>query len=76
MPPPVENNSLADSRPMFGMPLERRGNNLNCFEDLCLKKGSSQGQNRALTVVSVPYSLVSGLANADDPPCRELLSGD
>jgi len=39
---------------------EREGNNLKYSKDVCLKNGSSQGQNLALTVVFVPISLDSG----------------
>ena len=38
---------------------ERGGHNLRGSQDVCLKNGSSQGQNLALTVVYVPSSLAS-----------------
>ena len=37
------------------------GNSLNGIEDFCLKNGSNQGQNLALTVLSESNSLDSGL---------------
>ena len=40
---------------------ERRENNLKGLRDICLKMGSGQGQNLALTVSCVPYALDSGL---------------
>jgi len=43
---------------------ERAGNNLKDFKCLYLKNGSSQGQNPAVTVLFVPNSLGSGLADA------------
>jgi len=36
-----------------------RGEQLDFFKDICLKNGSSQGQNLALTVLFVPNSLDS-----------------
>ena len=39
---------------------KREGNSLKGFEDFPLENGSSQGQNLALTVLSVPNSLDSG----------------
>ena len=38
----------------------REGNISKEFEDLCLKHGSSQGPNLALTVLCVPSLLDSG----------------
>ena len=35
-------------------------NNSKCLEYFCLKRGSSQGQNLALTVLCVPNSLDGG----------------
>ena len=43
---------------------ERQGNNLNASEYVCLKKGSGQGQNLALTVLCVSYSLDEETADA------------
>ena len=40
--------------------IERGGNTLKGFIYLFLKKGSSQGQHLALTVLFVPSSLLSG----------------
>ena len=37
--------------------VEREGNNVQGFNDLCLKNGASQGQNLALTVLCVPNCL-------------------
>ena len=34
--------------------VQRKGNNVNGFTDVCLKIGSSQGQNLVLTVLCVP----------------------
>ena len=39
---------------------ERRRDNLNGFKDVCTENGSIQGQNLALTVLYVPYSLDGG----------------
>ena len=39
---------------------ERNGNNLKGSKDTCLKNGSSQGQNLALTALYVPSSFDSG----------------
>ena len=40
---------------------ERGGKNLHGLKDVCIKNGSSQGQNLALTVLSVPSSLNSAM---------------
>jgi len=40
---------------------EREGNSSKGVENFGLKNGSFQGQNLALTVLFVPYSLDSGL---------------
>jgi len=42
---------------MFRTAAEREGNNLKGFKDFCLKNGSSQDQNLALTLLFVPNSL-------------------
>jgi len=49
------------SPPSHPAAAERGGHNCNGFEDFHLKKGSSEGQNLALAVLCVPYSLDGGL---------------
>ena len=44
---------------------DREGNSIKRFEEICLKNGSSQGQNLALAVLLVPKLLDSGRAKRE-----------
>ena len=46
---------------------EQEENNMTGFKDFGLQNGSSQGQNRALTVLCVPNSLESGWVSNQYP---------
>jgi hypothetical protein len=52
--------ALPEHKPHPKASAEQDGNNVKGFENFCLMNGSNQGQDLALTVLYVPYSLDSG----------------